>query len=261
MKYSTRGWAYILEGLGKIDKGEFDSCEKAINDCRKIGLLPIEFTAEDQDETRRFSGIMEAENPSTLLSNLSTQVEEALNELPTQATDWWKGEKHYLMMCVEKGDIRNLFKPICKKYHIPIVSSKGWYPINLRYHVVRLSRQAESKGLTPVLLLFYDLDIAGLKISKSFKKGLNDIVRATGWSPTRLIVERFGLNKEDVDKYGLTWIENLKTGSGREARDSVYEREIGHRKCESNALFRNAETLSAAEREILWTRRFSQIRG
>lgn len=40
LKYSARGWCYLLEGLGKINKGEFDACEKAINDCRKIGLLP-----------------------------------------------------------------------------------------------------------------------------------------------------------------------------------------------------------------------------
>jgi hypothetical protein len=47
VKYSGRGWCYLLEGLGKIHKGEFDSCEKALNDSRKIGFLPINFVAED----------------------------------------------------------------------------------------------------------------------------------------------------------------------------------------------------------------------
>ena len=46
IKYSARGWCYLLEGLGKIHKGEFDACEKAINDCWKIGLLPIDFATE-----------------------------------------------------------------------------------------------------------------------------------------------------------------------------------------------------------------------
>jgi len=43
VKYSSKGWCYLLEGLRKIDKGDFDACQKAINNCRKIGLLPIDF--------------------------------------------------------------------------------------------------------------------------------------------------------------------------------------------------------------------------
>ena len=62
-----------------------------------------------------------------------------------------------------------------------------------------------------------------------------------------MIIERFGLNKEDIDRYNLTWIENLKTGSGREASDYAYIQKFGRRKCESNALFKNDETLRAGE--------------
>jgi len=128
------------------------------------------------------------------------------------------------------------------------VNSKGWYPILLRYHIAKLSIKAEARGLTPVLLLFYDHDPAGLKITSRFRKGLRDISRSVDWYPTNLIIERFGLNKEDIDRYGLTWIENLKTGSGREAKDPDYVRKYGRRKCESNALFKNDETLEAGER-------------
>lgn len=237
IRYSSRGWCYALEGLGKIDKGEFDKTAKAINDCRKTGLLPIDFTAEDQDETRRFAGIHEASNPVALLENLRNGVGEMLEALPAHTTDYWEGEKCYLMICTEKGDLRNLFKPICDEYHVPIVNSKGWYPILLRYHIAKLSIKAEARGLTPVLLLFYDHDPAGLKITSRFRKGLRDISRSVDWYPTNLIIERFGLNKEDIDRYGLTWIENLKTGSGREAKDPDYVRKYGRRKCESNALF------------------------
>ena len=247
IRFSSRGWCYALEGQW-INKGEFDKTAKALNDCRKIGLLPIDFTAEDQDETRRFAGIHEASNPTVLLENLRSDVNEMLETLPAHTTDYWEGEKCYLMICTEKGDLRNLFKPICDEYHVPIVSSKGWYPILLRYYIAELSIKAEARGLTPVLLLFYDHDPAGLKITSKFRKGLRDISRSVDWHPTKLIVERFGLNKEDIDRYGLTWIENLKTGSGREAKDPDYVKKYGRRKCESNALFRNDETLEAGER-------------
>jgi hypothetical protein len=247
MKFSSRGWCYVLEGLGKIHKGEFSACQKAINDCRKKGYLPIDFVAEDQDVTRRFRGIHVASDPSIELLELKQNVEEILGDLPSRITDYWTNEKYYVMMCVEKGDILLLFEPICKEYHIPIVSSKGWSPILLRSRIANLSKKAEENGLTPVLLLFYDHDPAGLKITDTFRKNLEDCEGGTGWNPDKLIVERFGLNYEDIEKHGLTWIENLKTGSGRESRDHSYIQRFGVKKCESNALFKNDEALKAGE--------------
>jgi hypothetical protein len=245
VKPSSRGWCYLIEGLGKIHKGEFDACQKAINDCRKIGLLPIDFVAEDQDVTRHFSGIHNASDPAALIKQTKESVEEMLSHLPSDTTDYWQGEKFYVMMCVEKGDLLNLFKPICDQYHVPIVSSKGWAPILLRSHIANLAKKAEDRGLTPVLLLFYDHDPAGLKITQTFRKNLEDCRRGTRWNPGRMILERFGLNKDDIEKFNLTWIDNLKTSSGRESQDYEYIERYGTRKCEANALFKNDETLRA----------------
>jgi len=247
VKYSSRGWCYLLEGLGKIDKGEFNSCQKAINDCRKIGLLSIDFVREDQDETRHFQGIIEASDPADSLLKIKGDVSSILNNLPSYTTDYWVGEEYYVMMCVEKGDLLSLFKPICDEYRVPIVSSKGWAPILLRAHIAALSERAEDNGLTPVLLLFYDHDPAGLKITDTFRKNLEDCEGGTGWSPYELVIERLGLNYNDIEKYGLTWIESLQTSSGKESHDYAYINKYGRRKCESNALFKNDETLRAGE--------------
>jgi len=190
---------------------------------------------------------MEASDPAHALREIKEKVRNLLDNLAFLSTDFWIGEKYYLMMCVEKGDILELFKPVCDEYHVPIVSSKGWSPILLRAHIAVLAQKAEARGLTPVLLLFYDHDPAGLKITARFRKNLRDCRRGTGWSPDKLIIERFGLNEEDIDKYNLTWIENLRTGSGRESRGQEYIQKYGRRKCESNALFKNDETLKAAE--------------
>lgn len=235
-----------------IDKGEFSKAQKAMNDCRKLGFLPINFVAEDQDITRRFAGIHEAADPTILLKRLKKEVKEVLKAIPAQTTDYWDDERFFLMMCVEKGDIRNLFKSVCSEYHIPIVNSKGWYPILLRAHIATLSRKAEKRGLRPVLLLFYDHDIAGLKITETFRKGLYDVSGGTGWKPRDLEIYRFGLNADDIEKYSISWIENLKTSSGRDPnwnRKDVmtYVRRFGRRKCESNALFKSDETLEAGE--------------
>jgi len=248
IKYSSRGWCYLLEGLGLIDKGEFSKAQKAINDCRKVGFLPINFVAADQDLTRRFAGIHEAADPADRIKKLKKDIEGMLENLPSYTTDYWNDEEYYLMVCCEKGDIRNLFKPVCDEYHVPVVSTKGWYPILLRGHIANLSRKAEKRGLKPVLLLFYDHDPAGIKITATFRKGLHDVSGGTGWEPWNLEIYRFGLNAQDVDKYGLMWIDNLKTGGGRESKDREYIKKYGRKKCESNALFRNDETLEAGER-------------
>ncbi len=243
---SGRGWGYVLEGLGLCDKGQFEAVAKAINDCRKIGTLPIiDFVAEDQDETRHFHGLMQAADPVRALLDLREQVKGTFDALVSLTTDYWDGEKYYVMMVVEKGDILNLFKPVCEEYKVPVVSSKGWYPITLRAQIAILSKKAEARGLTPVVLLFYDHDPGGLKISDRFRKNLKDCERGTGWSPDRLIIDRFGLNADAIEKYHLTWIDNLKSSSGREVNDPEYIKRFGRRKCESNALFRNDETLRA----------------
>lgn len=245
VKYSSRGWCYLLEGLGKIDKGEFSAAQRAINDCRKLGLLPIDFVAQDQDMTRHFKGIHEACKPEVQLQGLQTEIDNMLEDLPSKTTDYWVGEKYYVMMCVEKGDLISLFKPVCDKYHVPLVSSKGWAPILLRSHIADLCVKAEFNNLKPVMLLFYDHDPAGLKITRTFRKNLADCEGGTGWNPRNLIIDRFGLNAEDIEQYKLMWIDNLKTGSGRQSRDADYIEAYGYRKCEANALFKNDTTLEA----------------
>src|SRR5262249_15300869 len=47
-KLSSRGLCYILENDHRLPKGDFDAAQKLITECRKNGLLPIDFTAEDE---------------------------------------------------------------------------------------------------------------------------------------------------------------------------------------------------------------------
>jgi hypothetical protein len=238
--------------MHKIDKGDFNACSKAINNCIKLGYLPIDFTAKDQDPTRSFRGIHKVSGPSVLLKEVSKGINEVLDILPHHITDYWKGEKYYVMMCVEKIDIYNLYDPICREYNVPIVNSGGWYTLKPRNTIAELSKKAEEKGLKPVLILFYDHDITGLKIPKTFRKGLRDMMGQTKWNPSNLIIDRFGLNYDDIDKHGLTWIPNLKSSSGKDPdyrREDVreYIHQFGERKCEANALLKNEETLKIGQ--------------
>lgn len=66
-RLSSRGWSYQLEGFGLITKDQFDLVQGIINKFRKKGLLPIDFTAEEQG--RQFKGIEwpEDETPEEFL--------------------------------------------------------------------------------------------------------------------------------------------------------------------------------------------------
>lgn len=56
-KVSSRGWCYIMEQHGFITKNQFSKVDNAINTCRKEGLLPVDFVAEEK--AREFEGVEE----------------------------------------------------------------------------------------------------------------------------------------------------------------------------------------------------------
>lgn len=252
-KFGARSWAYFLEDGTHVSKDDFDAVEKAIGDARKLGEIPIlGFIAEDQDETRRFSGLLNAVNPAQYLLGFKEEISSMLNALAELNTNFWDGETYFVMMLTEKGDIKRLFEPICKAYHVPIASTKGWSTVEIRAYVAQFAKLAEGRGQIPVLLLFYDLDPAGWKISETFRKNLKDCEKGNAYDPgtkehPNLLIERFGLNPKEIDENDLTWIPNLKSSKGNEQNDPIYEALFGHRKCESNALFKNEETFQASE--------------
>lgn len=249
-KVSARGWAYLLEQQGAITKAEFDQVETVVNECRTKGVLPVDFVAEE--EARGFSGV-EVPERGTPEQYLASLLRGALNAGDYYTPNWWKGETHYIQMVVEKIDLKTLFEPVCQLYHIPIATSKGWSSILQRADYARRFLEAEERGLKCVLLYCGDHDPDGLRISEFLKSNLLDIEGITwsdgtsGYDPSGLTILRFGLNFDFIQANGLTWIDNLITGSGRDLGSPShpnhrmpyvqdYIPRYGRRKCEANAL-------------------------
>lgn len=249
-KLSARGWCYQLESERVINKDEFDKAESWINKCRKKGILPIDFIAEE--EGRRFSGV-KIPNTETPIQDLKGWIEATLRTEEYYELDWWKGEKYYIQMLVEKIDLKTLFEPICKKYKIPIATSKGWSSILQRAIYSRRFKEAEQRGLKPILLYCGDHDPDGLRISDFIRKNLEDLKDINwgdglgGYDPERLEIIRFGLDADFIEKHKLTWIDNLITGSKKNLASpnhrnhnmpyvQEYIKKFGARKCEANAI-------------------------
>lgn len=255
-KISARGWAYDLEPYG-LRKGEFDRLERMINLMRKRGFLPLDFTA--QDPGRRWEGI-EIPTSDTPVEWMAGFLRAARNAWDTFTPDWWDGEEFYIQVLVEKIDLKTLFSPICRRFHIPISTSKGWGDINQRAEMIGRFQAAEEKGLKCVLLYCGDFDPFGVKISETLWKNLEDLSGATGWHPPANLVNRFGLNLGFIARNNLSWILNLETGSGKDLADPSHPQNhlpeiqkwlntIGDQKVEANAIVREPE----AGRRLLLT--------
>lgn len=251
-KISARGWCYILEGYNLITKAQFGLVETLINDgCRRNGTLPIDFVAEE--EARKFSGVEEPDEESPIAS-MKRYLDAALEAEYYYTPDWWEGEQHYIQMVVEKIDLKTLFEPVCRKFHIPIATTRGWSSMLQRAEYARRFNEAEEeKGLSCVLLYCGDHDPDGQRIDENLMKNLEDLSDIKwadgtgGYNPERLDIKRFGLKYDFIVANELTWIENLITARGKNLADPShknfhlpyvqdYLEKYGPRKCEANAL-------------------------
>jgi len=251
-KISARGWCYILEGYNLITKAQFDLAEKFINEgCRKNGMLPIDFVSEE--EARKFSEV-EKPNEESPMMYMRQYLDAALEAEYYYTPDWWEREQYYIQMIVEKIDLKTLFEPVCKKFHIPIATTRGWSSMLQRAEYARRFKKAEEeKGLLCILLYCGDHDPDGLRIDEFLRKNLEDLIDIEwadgmlGYDPERLKIKRFGLNYDFITANKLTWIENLITARGKNLADPShknfhlpyvqdYLKKYGPRKCEANAL-------------------------
>ena len=249
-KVSARGWCYICEQAGYIDKSQFDKVENAINRCRKEGLLPVDFVAEE--DARAFEGVI-TPTDGTVSDTLRWMLNDVLNGSKYFQPNWWEDEKYYIQVVVEKIDLKTLFSPICAKYKIPLANAKGWQSILQRAEYSRRFKEAEDNGLQCVLLYAGDHDPDGGRISDTIRKNLHDIQDVNwddgleGYNPSNLIIDRFGLEYDFIIKNKYTWIDNLITGSGMDLSSpkhknhklpyvQTYLKNVGARKCESNVL-------------------------
>jgi hypothetical protein len=249
----SRGWYYIMESHG-LSKGAFDNAEKLIARCRKDGLLPLDFCGDD-DGARAFIGIENLDDPDPEEAARDWVEYVRLAHEKYDPVSFWDHQDHYVEVLVEKIGLRNLFAPVCAKYHVPLGNSKGSWSI---WHRVKMlerfaARQAEGKDC--VLLYCGDHDVHGLRISRALRANLEDVLPAfkatypdhEDFDLDDVEIERFGLDADFIEAQGLTWTEGLITGSGLDLGDPSHRKNgdhdvqdyiarFGERKVEADAL-------------------------
>ena len=247
----SRGWAYILEGERFIDKDEIDAAQALINYCRKSGDLPLDICAED--DKRAAENLEQIDRRSTRTKPAASSSTSRRRRSPTPRSDSGTISTSYVQVATEKSNIKNLFLKPCAEFCVPIANIGGWADLNVRAGFMRRFKQKEAEGKRCVLLLFTDHDPGGLHISDFMRSNLEDMARSVGWSPRNLVIDRFGLNYDFIEREKLTWIENLATSKGEYPLDDKrhpdhykpyvqdYLRKYGVRKVESDALLKVPE--------------------
>lgn len=253
--WSSRGWCYLLEQLGVIDKTQFGKVNTWITTCMKKGLLPVDIISSDND--RMFTGVYKSEHDS-IDSFISSWFNAALDCGSFYKPDYYnnKEENVYVQCLVEKSDLVKIFKPVCEDYLIPIANGKGWQSVLQRATYTQRFKEAEASGMKCVLIYYGDYDPDGLRISETLKKNLFDISSVTwldgsrGYNPEKLKIKRIGIKLQFIKKNKITWIDNLITGNKNKKMDlskpshpnhkleyvQKYLKKIGPRKCEANAI-------------------------
>jgi hypothetical protein len=157
---SSRGWCYLLEEHG-LFKGDFDTAQALINDCRKSGRLPLDICCEDE---RRSADNMEYIDRTT-----PTEEAEAIIARMNEAEDnyfphsFWEAHDVYIQMMTEKVDTKNLFTSECEPFRIPIFNAGGWSDLHSRAAAMKRFKYWEHSGKRCILLYLGDLDPGGLR--------------------------------------------------------------------------------------------------
>ena len=257
-KIGARDWCYVLENAGSLTKGQFDAAERLIGDCRKDGHLPLDICAIDKG--RPTANVESIDNTSVKeeAEDIVERIKDA--HLAYEPFSFWENQENYVESAVEKIGLFNLFEEPTEEFHVPLTNLGGWSDINSRAEMMRRFAYWERRGKRCVLLACNDHDPGGFNISDFIKSNLNDLKGAVGWSPENLKVDRFGLNTRFIDRYRLSWIENLETASGDDLGINVsdhkpyvqdYIKQFGARKVEANALVVRPEAGRALCRQAI----------
>jgi len=250
-KVSARGWGYILENKGVITKAELGEAEGLIAVWRKDGNLPVDFCAEDETRAAENLEFVDTNTVEEEAAYIVERMREAHSSYGPFS--FWDYQENYVELMVEKIDLKSLFLPECERYSVALTNLKGAWDINSRANMMKRFSKWEAEGKSCVLLYCGDHDPAGLQISDVLRDNLTAMQDAVGWDPSALTIERFGLNADFIEANGLTWVDNLLTGSGKDLAQNHnqpgpkhtdywkphvqdYLKQHGVRKLEANAL-------------------------
>jgi hypothetical protein len=253
-KMGPRDWCYHLEEHG-LRKDEFDKAERLINQCRDLGLLPVDFVLDD--DTRRPVGSDPAEYDGGL-DDYMAQVWSSV-EAQTKFYDcapWAAYQPYYIEIAVEKAGLKSLFASVAEEYGTMVSNFRGDTDYLSRARMLMRFEEASERGQTPVLGYAGDFDPKGVMIGEGLKRNMAKLIGTRFRDGTEvefdiddLVIDHFALSYDYIvaELPQSVWTPNLITSGGRTLADPKHPdyakyrvaewlATVGERKCEANAI-------------------------
>src|SRR5262249_49367700 len=153
------------------------------------GDLPLNICAEDEARAADLLEEIDDETPEEFAHTWFDHLERA--HLQYTPKSFWADCDVYVELLVEKIDLKGLFSPVCKNFHVPLINGRGWSDLNSRAAMMDRFAEQEAEGKECILLYCGDHDPAGLRISDFLRSNFEDLSKAVGWDPEGLIIDRF----------------------------------------------------------------------
>ena len=199
-RVSSRGWAYLLEGEGVGSRrADFDAAQNFIPTiAASRELFPLNICSEDN--RRAGEGVEYLDGEAQRAPQRHPDPPRAKNTSSIRRLVFWDPLDVYVEMAVEKGDLKGLFAPVCRR--IP----NGDYehrrlggPALPRSHdaPVRGARSRRSPGRAAVLRRPRSGRSQYLKHAPCEPGGDGGALRTV--IPIGLVIDRFGLNFDFIE--------------------------------------------------------------
>ena len=157
---NVRSLCYVLESTQVIHKTEadFDKVERLVVDLRREGLIPFGKISE---------GHRERLVPPTYESvgAFLTMVKNRYQR------DIWATQPYHVEVWSEKNGLSDVIWPVCSRYRVPYVPTKGQPSITLLYNSAQAMIASEKRTH---LLYVGDHDATGLNISRVIEEELRE---------------------------------------------------------------------------------------
>jgi hypothetical protein len=239
-KLTVRQVYYQLVSRGVIEnsKSSYQKYVHHLTTGRKGGVIPWDAF---EDRTRMFYKETLPEYDISSESDpkdaLKSWFRYALN--PKVSTRYnlsrWKDQPYYIELWIEKDALAGFLSPLCHDLGVGLVVSRGYTSYTFKQEAIQRFTERDEDL---VLLYLGDLDPSGYDIFRCLKDEIDDV-----------LVERIGLNLEDVIQYSL--VPNLiKEDDTRTKGFKKFFPELGDNVYELDAL-PPGELMDRARRNIL----------
>lgn len=186
---------------------EYRRISEIVSNSRYAGLIPFNKIVDD---TRKAIG-------GDSWNSMEEILRAAVN---TYKSNWWRGQKSYIEVWLEKRALFRIFDPIIKDYGVNLCVGGGYQSDSQIKE--GSERFKEHKDQKCVILYFGDLDPSGKDMPRDIKERFHTLL-------IDLDVVEVALTKNDVQRFSLPMNPNtIREGKSRgDSRREWYNREYG----------------------------------